>query len=57
MHAQGAPSILVSAAETYNFVPQFSPDGRKTVSPDGSSLVYSQWDRYELDILVMNNFR
>jgi Tol biopolymer transport system component len=29
MHAQGSPSILVSAAKTYNFVPQFSPDGRK----------------------------
>jgi Tol biopolymer transport system component/DNA-binding winged helix-turn-helix (wHTH) protein len=28
-HAQGSPSILVSAAKTYNFVPQFSPDGRK----------------------------
>lgn len=28
-----------------------------TVSPDGKSLVYSQWDRNEHDILVVDNFR
>jgi hypothetical protein len=28
-----------------------------TVSPDGTSLVYSQWDRDERGILVMKNFR
>lgn len=28
-----------------------------TVSPDGRSLIYSQWERYEHDILVMKNFR
>jgi hypothetical protein len=28
-----------------------------TVSPDGKSLIYSQWDRSELDVLVMTNFR
>jgi Tol biopolymer transport system component len=28
-----------------------------TVSPDGRSIVYSQWDRSEHNILVMKNFR
>ena len=28
-----------------------------TVSPDGKSLVYSQWDRSEHDILVIQNFQ
>ncbi len=28
-----------------------------TLSPDGRSIVYSQWDRSEHNILVMKNFR